>query len=390
MVEGVHQSVWNNLGVPGGKTEGTTRGVTGAVYRLIRNITQATGKTTDVVIGVLQAAFDSAENNNPRSPRGETFLAILNGVMGDRLVENENPFAIPMTLRYQDSELDWNNPPVVPADSGKVVLLIHGLCMNDLGRHARNRGYDTDPGNLLASTLGYSPVYVRYNSGQHISLNGEKLAARLEQLIQHWPSPIEDLSVVAHSMGGLVIRSALHQARQQGLAWPDRVKNVVFLGTPHHGAPLERAGNWLDLILENAPYTKPFTALGQVRSAGITDLRYGNLLHEDWNGQDRFRHRPDNRRIVPLPDSINCFTVAATRAEKRNILADHVIGDGLVPLRSALGRHAESGRNLAFTDSSQKILYRTSHMEMLNRPEVNDQIIQWLAPEPVDNMRMKT
>jgi len=176
------------------------------------------------------------------------------------------------------------------------------------------------------------------------------------------------------------MRSALHQAQQQGLAWPDKMKNLVFLGTPHHGAPLERAGNWLDIILEHAPYTKPFTALGQVRSAGITDLRYGNLLHEDWNGHDRFQHRPDSRQIVPLPRSVSCFTVAATRAEKRNILSDHVVGDGLVPLRSALGLHTESGRNLAFTDSSQKILYRTGHTEMLNSAEVNNQITQWLTP----------
>ena len=380
LVEGVHQSVWDRMGVPGGKTKGTTRGVTGAVYRLIKDITRVTGKSADVAIGVLQAAFDSIENNTPRSPRGETFLSVLNGVMGDSLVEDKNPFAISMSLRYQDSELDWNNPPAVPADSGKVVLLIHGLCMNDLQQHAQNRGYATEPGQLLSSTLGYCPVYVRYNSGQHISRNGEELATRLEQLVLNWPTAIDDLSVIAHSMGGLVIRSALHQAQQQGLAWPLKMKNLVFLGTPHHGAPLERAGNWLDLILDHAPYTKPFTALGQVRSAGITDLRYGNLLHEDWQDHDRFHHKRDSRRIVPLPGSINCFTVAATRAEKRSILSDHLVGDGLVPIRSALGRHKAAARTLAFPDSSRKILYRTGHMEMLNSPEVHDQVIQWLAP----------
>jgi len=385
IAEGVHQSVWDSMGVPGGKTKGTTRGLTGAVYRLIRGITRVTGKSTDAAIAVLQAVFDSAESNTLRSPRGETFLSVLNGVMGDRLVADQNPLAISMTLRYRDAGLDWKNPPVVPASSGKVALLIHGLCMNDLQQHARNRGYATETGQLLASTLGYCPVYVRYNSGQHISRNGEDLATLLEQLVLNWPTEINDLSVIAHSMGGLVIRSALHQAQQQGLAWPLSMKNIVFLGTPHHGAPLERAGNWLDLILDHAPYTKPFTALGQVRSAGITDLRYGNLLHEDWQDHDRFHYKRDSRRIVPLPGSINCFAVAATRAEKSGILSDHLVGDGLVPVTSALGQHKEAARTLAFHESSRKILYRTGHTEMLNRPEVNDQIMQWLAPGTFSN-----
>jgi hypothetical protein len=184
-------------------------------------------------------------------------------------------------------------------------------------------------------------------------------------------------------MGGLVMRSALHQAQEQGLVWPSRMKKIVFLGTPHHGAPLERAGNWLDTILATISYTRPFTALGQLRSAGVTDLRYGNLLHEDWHGHDRFELKPDGRQIIPLPSSVNCYTVAATLAEKRSILSDRLVGDGLVPLRSALGRHDERPRNLACAKSSQWIAYRTGHMELLNSPAVNKQVLQWLASENV-------
>jgi pimeloyl-ACP methyl ester carboxylesterase len=213
----------------------------------------------------------------------------------------------------------------------------------------------------------------------HISQNGKELSEQLQQLVERWPEDIEDLSVLAHSMGGLVIRSAVQQAKQQGMNWPERLNNLVFLGTPHHGAPLERAGNWLDLILDHAPYVKPFTALGQMRSSGITDLRYGNLLTQDWDGHDRFKRKPDRRENVPLPEFVNCYTVAATLAEKRNILSDHLLGDGLVPLRSALGQHDDADRTLAFPDPSQRIVFNTSHMELLHSPAVNDQIVSWLS-----------
>jgi hypothetical protein len=375
----VHQSVWDRLGVPGGQAPGKTRGLTGAVYRLVHLITQATGKSAKTVIALLEAIFESEGNSIPRTPRGETFLSVLNGVMGDHLVEQNNPFAIPMTFRHRELAAGQQVPMIEPGSSGKVMLLIHGLCMSDLQQHARNSNNLTEPGKALASSLGYCPVYLRYNSGLHVSRNGQELAVQLENLLTNWPEPVDELSVVAHSMGGLVLRSALHQAQQQGLLWPGQLKNIVFLGTPHHGAPLERAGNWLDIILEKIPHARPFNALGKLRSAGITDLRYGNLLEEDWHGHDRFAFRPDRRQALPLPPGVNCFAVAATLAEKRGIMSDHLLGDGLVPLRSALGQHDEPSRNLDFPASSQWIAWRTSHMELLNSPAVNDQIIRWLS-----------
>jgi pimeloyl-ACP methyl ester carboxylesterase len=378
IVEGVHQSVWSTMGFPGGNAPGKTRGITGLVYRTVHDVTRLTGKGADTMMAGLQQLFESAESATPGTPRREGFLSVLNGVMGDRLVEDNSPFAIPMSLRYREETLNWQSP-VPPADtSNKVLLLIHGLCMDDLQQHGQRTNNAAEHGEALASALDYSPVYLRYNSGLHISQNGRELSDQLEQLVTCWPRAIEDLSVIAHSMGGLLIRSALHHAKQEGLHWPERVGNIVFLGTPHHGAPLERAGNWLDVILGATPYTKPFTALGQLRSAGITDLRYGNVLHEDWHGHDRFHLKPDTRRLTLLPETVGCHTVAATLAEKRGALTDHLVGDGVVPLRSALGQHKVAVRSLSFATSSQLIAYRTSHMDLLSSPEVLDQIVQWL------------
>ena len=190
-----------------------------------------------------------------------------------------------------------------------------------------------------------------------------------------------ELTVLVHSMGGLVIRSALHDATQSGLAWPKYLKNIIFLGTPHHGAPLERAGNWVDVVLGSTPYSRPFARLGQLRSAGVTDLRYGHVLDVDWQGHDRFRRKPDSRQHLPLPANVNCFAVAATTAAKRSAVADRLVGDGLVPLHSALGIHDEATRQLLFAPDRQCIVYRTHHMQLLSSPEVTRQLLEWLQPK---------
>ncbi len=376
IAEGVHQSVWSTLGAPGGKTAGRTRGLTGLVYKSVQGVTQLVGKSVDMALTKLQPWLEAALNAQApvsEQPEREAVLAALNGVMGDRLVESRNPLATPMSLRYEGEAINVQAPAISHAKS-KVLLLIHGLCMNDLQWHTPT----ADHGAALASELGYTPIYLRYNSGLHTSQNGRELSAQLEQLLAHWPVAVEELTVVVHSMGGLVIRSAVHIAQQEGLSWPKHLKNIVFLGTPHHGAPLEKAGNWVDIILGSTPYSKPFAKLGQLRSAGITDLRYGHVADADWQGHDRFRRKPDKRLQVPLPEGVVCYTIAATTAAKRSALADRLIGDGLVPLRSALGLHDLVRRNLAFPKASQHIFYRMNHMQLLSSAEVTQQMLRWL------------
>ena len=380
IVEGVHHSVLNTMGIPGRKETGQTRGVPGIVYRSIHGTTRLLAKSLDAGLSRLEALLGDEEDGKPVTLEREAVIAALNGVMGDRLVASDSPFAISMTLRHENDVLNGESIQSMPAASGKVMLLIHGLCMNDLRSHARHQDHPPDHGEMLASALGCTPVYLRYNSGLHISQNGQELAAQLEQLVAHWPTPIEELSVVAHSMGGLLIRSAAHYAKEQGLSWPDHLQNIVFLGTPHHGAPLEKAGNWLDALLGITPYSKPFAKLSQVRSAGITDLRYGHVLDDDWQGLDRFDLHFDQRRVLPLPDDVACYTVAAATSEKRSALGNHLIGDGLVSLHSSLGHHDDAQKMLSFADESQRIVYQTNHMQLLSSPQVSEQIVHWLSP----------
>ena len=124
-------------------------------------------------------------------------------------------------------------------------MLIHGLCLND--QQWLREGHDH--GAALAEDFGYTPVYLRYNSGLRIGANGRMLADSLESLLAHWPQPVDDLVLIGHSMGGLVARSAIHHATNAGQRWASQLSKMICLGTPHHGAPLERGGHGLDFLL---------------------------------------------------------------------------------------------------------------------------------------------
>ncbi len=388
ITEGVHQSVWRTLGAPGGDAPGQTRGLTGLIYQSIHGVTRLIGQGVAKALTKLEPLLQRLEGQPQESPERAAVIAALNGVMGDRLQASGNPLAIAMTLRNSEHsalsarglEVNLTYISESPAAGTRLLLVMHGLCMNDLQWHATHQGQGVNHAETLAQTLGYTLVYLRYNTGLHVSQNGQLLATELETLISRWPVPLTELSVLAHSMGGLVMRSAVHDATQAGLHWPKLLKNIVFLGTPHHGAPLERAGNWVDVILGSTPYSRPFAKLGQLRSAGVTDLRYGHVLNADWQGHDRFHRKPDSRQHLPLPASVACFTVAATVAGQRSKVADRLVGDGLVPLHSALGVHDDAARHLVFAPERQRIVYRTNHMQLLSSPLVTQQLLDWLTP----------
>ena len=176
--------------------------------------------------------------------------------------------------------------------------------------------------------------------------------------------------------------AAVQAAREAGQRWPGLLRELVFLGTPHHGAPLERAGHGVDLLLASSTHTAPFARLGKIRSAGITDLRHGHVLDADWQGRDRFESPDDHRVPLPLPEGVACYAVAGTLVGQRGLLADRLMGDGLVPLNSALGQHEQAERRLVFARGSQFIAYRTGHLDLLSSPDVAAQVLAWLRPVP--------
>ncbi|MCB2027281.1 MAG: alpha/beta hydrolase, partial [Rhodoferax sp.] len=276
IVEGVHQSVWRTLGAPGGAQSDRTRGLTGLVYRCVNGITQAVGAGLDTALARLEPLLGAMDAAPADSTQRLAVLAALNGVIGDRLQADANPLALPMTLQFDSRTIDPDAPPPAGAVGGRLVLLVHGLCMNDRQWQTWRTAADgslqpgLDHGQALAQAQGFTPLYLRYNTGRPICDNGRELSALLQRLLAAWPVPVDDLVVVAHSMGGLVTRSAVHQAQQAGQDWHQRLTRIVFLGTPHHGAPLERAGNWVDVLLGSTPWSAPFGRLARLRSSGIT------------------------------------------------------------------------------------------------------------------------
>jgi len=362
VVEKMHHTIQLGHAPLGESRADRTEGLAGLVYRSIRGTTRLIGKGLDAgmapVISILPETFPESASNTTR----DAALATLNGFYGDHLVETGNPLATGMDFRYQGQALNPAQPDRLSGVSGKVILWVHGLCLNE-GHWVRD---GLNQGEALAHELGYTPLYLRYNTGLPVPANGRELAAKLETLLQNWPHPVTELVIAGHSMGGLVARSACHYAHQASHHWLQHLRSLVFIGTPHHGAPLERGGNWLDYALDLSPYTAPFTRLVKKRSAGITDLRHGSIADET---QD----------FVPLPAGVACYAMAATLAKKPSRLHERLIGDGLVPVDSALGRSGEAARTLQIPENRQWLGYATGHIELLGCPQVYAQMRDWLV-----------
>ena len=199
--------------------------------------------------------------------------------------------------------------------------------------------------------------------------------------MREWPYAIERLVIIGHSMGGLVARSACHYAASAGHAWPGRLDDLVFLGAPHLGAPLERAGAWVDFLLGISPYTAPFARLGKVRSAGIKDLRHGYLRDEDWQMPPAdMAHRA--RAPLSLPDGVRCYAIAASKQERANPSGTRIRGDGLVPVSSALGRHRDASLDLGLPEAQRWVGYAMGHLDLLSRIDVYEHVRDWLTGAP--------
>lgn len=317
-----------------------TSGLTGLVYRSVRGVTKLVGGGLDLALGALTPLLGQAGPD-----RANATLAALNGVLGDYLEATANALATTMGLHPLVDGADPQGPPLV---------MLHGLCMNEA--QWRRDGADFP---AAFAALGYRPLGLRYNTGRAIWRNGAELAELLDDV----PGP---LTLVGHSMGGLVARSAIAQAGRR--RWPQRLQRLVTLGTPHLGAPLERGGQQVQQLLAVSAYSRPLSALAARRSAGIRDLRCGSLLETDEGKTSR----------APLPAGVACYAVAATTAKKPSGPHAQWLGDGLVPVSSALGRHREAARRLAFTDTA--LFTGLGHLALQTDPAVLQQLTDWLTP----------
>lgn len=368
IVEAMHREVGAGPAVLGRPFETLTKVSTAPTYGAIRQVTAAVGAGLDFALGRL-APLIQAETAN-----GGALVAALNGVLGDYLASTHNPLAIDMALWAKGAPLALNREALeeVFPQGDKLLVLVHGCAASESSWKRDGHHH----GDALERDLGFVPVALRYNSGLHISDNGKAFAAMLERLVDAWPRPVRALVLMGHSMGGLVARAAVLAGEESRLKFRTLLRALVTLGTPHHGASLERGGNWVDAALGSSRFSAPLARLGKLRSAGVTDLRFGNVLEAHWKERDRFARDGDPREEIHLPQGVACFAVAGTTALQVSAKSP---GDGLVSVDSALGRHRKPALHLDFGEGHTFVAPSCTHLDLLSRADVYSQLRTWLA-----------
>ncbi|MGD0671856.1 MAG: alpha/beta fold hydrolase [Candidatus Binatus sp.] len=359
--------------------------IAGGVYWGLRSLMELAGDAADWALIPLEQTPPAEEEPLPASL--DLAICALNGFMGDHLERSGNALRTRMEFRHEGRTLALDAETLrrtYPGAGRKLAVFVHGLSCNEQSwRFFAEETYgdrETTYGSLLEQDRGYTPLYLRYNSGLHVSENGALLAETMEELVNAWPVAVDEIVLVGHSMGGLVARSACHQGKQRRNGWIGSVRHIFCLGTPHLGAPLEKLSNLMGWALNVSDLTRPIANIVNGRSDGIKDLRFGYLVEEDWRGRDANALLEDNRHDIPFLDSAAHYFVAATVTQSPIEPLGFILGDMLVRFPSAVGRGVQPARHVSFRAANKSHLGMTTHLRLLNHPAVYDQIRFWLEP----------
>ena len=354
--------------------------IASGVYTLIRETGLVGGMAASEVAGAAAGSVSPAGS----TPRTNLALAVLNATLGDELADQGSPLAIPMAIRRARADVVPRRDPLeaaFPEATSKVVVFVHGLGETEESwrLHADRHGFDTEStyGSRLAEDLGYTPVYLRYNTGLHISQNGQHLTSLLDDVVSAWPTPVAELVLVGHSMGGLVVRSACHYGHQREHSWVSAVRHVFYLGTPHLGAGLEQWVRRLSRMFAELDESRPLASILDRRSAGVKDLSAGHLLDDDWRSGDPGSQREPNN--VPLIPWAEHYAISATVTASRNHPLGRLVGDLLVQPDSARGQ-SRRGEHIPFPVEHTRHFGGLHHFNLLNHPTVYEALREWLDP----------
>jgi pimeloyl-ACP methyl ester carboxylesterase len=377
MHDGIARRVWRRVGPAALPVRLAHDRIAGSAYAAAGELTR------QVVRAGAHAAGMARSPEAPsieRTPAGRLVVSALNGAFGDTLVRRRNPLALRMSVRRQGRDLELTPAALrraYPHAKPRVAVFVHGLCETDdawkLGA-ARHAPY----GHRMEIELGYTPVYVRYNTGRHISENGRDLAETLEALVAAWPTPIHEVTLIGHSMGGLVARSACHYGTDS--ACVAKVRHVFTLGTPHRGAPLEQAANAASVALARLPETRPLARALNIRSSGIKDLRYGYLTDECWMDQDCDAFLRDTSREIPFLPTARHYFICATLTRELDAPVGRIIGDLLV-LQPSAWAHEGRGKRMRFPIEHYHHLGGANHFDLLNHPAIYAQMRRCLGSQ---------
>lgn len=124
-----------------------------------------------------------AENATNQSSAEIRSVAALNGVFGDHLETTGNVLATRMGIRHSGELLELNREAVAkafPEASPNLTVFVHGLSLSEL---CWNRKGAASVGARLQQDLGHTSLHLRYNTGRHISTNGQEFSELLGHLI---------------------------------------------------------------------------------------------------------------------------------------------------------------------------------------------------------------
>ena len=317
---------------------------------------------------------------------GRGAQAAINGLIGDRLEGEGSPLAVRMALRLPHRDVECTREGIEEAferTTPRLAIFLHGLCETEeawwLGTKADPAAQEGQAprtyGQKLRDDLDFTPLYLRYNSGLHISENGRRLSWLLEELRREWPVEVEEVSLIGHSMGALVARSACHEAAEEGRRWVHDAKHVICLGAPNTGSWLEKAVNVGGAALKRVPEAKPFADFLELRSDGIRDLRFGYLRDQDWRDRDRDEPlRNHSAPLAPVPGVSYHFVSGGLTASERHPVAS-LIGDVLVRKASASAPRGPDGQ----PHGDSRHVQGASHFHLLNHPQTYEHIRGWLS-----------
>lgn len=348
--------------------EGMHRAISSGWFRALGPVARPVRVAHDAVVGGVYGAIRTATDTIARGieassppgpgPRAEPARAWVNGLWGDALGRHAS-LAIDMVV------LDVHGTPIVPEEPTgaagespppRLVFLVHGLVETE-----RRWQGSTGEGGLVRALrdAGLSPVLVRYNTGLPVDDNGERLAQLVDRVVQGWPEPIGSIGLVGHSMGGLVARAAHGHGVAAGYGWVERLTDLVTIGTPHAGAPLEglaRAAAW---GLGVADVTRPLGAFLDGRSRGIKDLGGRSAGAGPALATSHVRHR----------------TVAGVVTRDPRHPIGSVLGDLMVRPSSAT-----SPRGVEVHDRA--LVGGVDHFRLPDHPTTIEQVVTWLQEPP--------
>ena len=349
---------------------------TGGVCQAIRLVNRGVGYTLDrsfTLAAQRRPTRDDLSTDEARVAgaltKADHAEGILNGLYGDVLHAQDNPLALAMTVRVDARDVVVTPESLAqayPRGTCRLAVFVHGLgCTEAIWRIGAEEFHGAPGmtlGRHLHDVLGFTPLFVRYNTGRSLDDNGRLLADLLTRLMHAYPPGVAELALIGHSMGGLVAHHALRAGQRADAPWMPALRHVVCIGTPHCGAPTAQGAAWLARTLGavDTAATQVGAAVLNTRSAGIKDLRTGLA---------------DGAEHAPLP-GIRYGFVAATYAEVAPAALSRWLGDLVVPLTSAQHgcRLLEPAAPAVWT----RTLTGVDHFHMANHPQLHAAVVHEL------------